>query len=65
MITIKKIGSSDYGTWVLFDFEDENLSITGLASTKLDKLQEGHSYANLMLKISSKNGKNYYNIVAK
>lgn len=65
MITIKKIGSNNYGTWVLFDFEEEHIVINGIATTKLDKLEEGHTYSNLILKISSKNGKNYYNIVAK
>ena len=65
MITIEKLGKSEYGNWCIFIYTEENLIINGIASTKLDKLQEGHSYANLILSIHSKNGKTYYNILKK
>lgn len=65
MITIIKLGKNDFGNWCIFTFNDANLEINGIASTKLDKLEENHSYANLTLSIHSKNGKTYYNILKK
>lgn len=65
MITIEKLGKTDYGTWCIFTYEDEHLTINGIASTKLEKLEETHSYSNLVLSIHSKNGKTYYNILKK
>lgn len=65
MITIEKLGKTDFGTWCIFTYISDNLSINGIASTKLEKLEEGHSYANLLLSIHSKNGKTYYNILKK
>ena len=65
MITIKKLGKNEYGTWCIFSFDAENLTINGIASTKLDKLEENHCYANLKLVVNSKNGKTFYNILRK
>lgn len=63
MITIEKLGKSEYGNWCIFTYNEQNLTINGIASTKLEKLEENHSYANLKLSIHSKNGKTYYNIL--
>lgn len=63
MITIEKLGKTEYGNWCIFTYNEQNLTINGIASTKLDKLEENHSYANLKLSIHSKNGKTYYNIL--
>lgn len=63
MITIKKLGKNEYGNWCIFSYEEEHLLINGIASTKLEKLEENHSYANLKLVINSKNGKTYYNLL--
>lgn len=65
MITIEKLGKSEYGNWCIFTFNEQNLTISGIASTKLEKLEENHSYVNLILSIHSKNGKTYYNILKK
>lgn len=65
MITIKKLGKNDFGSWCIFEYtnEDKSIFINGIASTKLEKLEENHSYANLRLFIISKNGKNHYNLL--
>lgn len=63
MITIEKLGKSEYGTWCIFTYSENNLCINAIASTKLDNLKEQHSYSNLKLLIHSKNGKTYYNIL--
>lgn len=65
MISIKKVGKNDYGYWCIFSYDTENLTINGIASTKLEKLEENHSYANLKLIVNSKNGKTFYNILKK
>ena len=65
MITIKKVGRNDYGYWCIFTYNIDNLTINGIASTKLDKLEENHSYANLELVVNSKNGKTFYNLLKK
>lgn len=64
MIYIIKVGKNNYGNWACFSFDGENISISGIATTKLE-LQENKSYDNLLLKIFSKNGKIYYNILEK
>lgn len=65
MITIKKVGKNEYGYWCIFTFDIDFLTINGIASTKLDKLEENHSYGNLKLIVNSKNGKTFYNILKK
>lgn len=65
MITIKKVGKNDYGYWCIFTFVSDNLTINGIASTKLDKLEDNHKYSNLELVVNSKNGKTFYNILKK
>ena len=63
MITIKKLGKNEYGTWCIFTYDDEHIIINGIASTKLEKLEENHTYANLKLVFNSKNGKIYFNLL--
>lgn len=63
MITIEKLGKNQYGNWCIFTYYNENIIINGIANTKLEKLEENHSYSNLTLSIHSKNGKTHYNIL--
>lgn len=65
MITIEKLGKNEYGYWCIFTYNEENFTIHGIASTKLDKLEENHSYANLALSTIVKNGKMYFNLLKK
>lgn len=63
MITVEKLGKNEFGNWCIFTFTSDNLVINGIANTKLEKLEENHSYANLKLSITTKNGKTYYNLL--
>lgn len=63
MITVEKLGKNEFGNWCIFTFVSDNLVINGIANTKLEKLEENHSYANLKLSITTKNGKTYYNLL--
>lgn len=65
MITIEKLGKNEFGNWCIFTYNELNLTISGIANTKLEKLEENHTYANLRLNITTKNGKTYYNILKK
>lgn len=64
MIKIKKLGSNNYGKWVCFDFLTDLMEISGIAKTDL-VLEEDKIYSNLILKVFSKNNKNYYKILEK
>lgn len=61
---IEKVGQSKFGNWALFEYNSDNLSIKGIANTKLPLEQEKH-YDNLLLQIVVKNNKTYYNILEK
>ena len=65
MITITKVGETSYGKWCLFEYEDNNIIISGIAQTSLNNLEENKKYSNLVLKVIKKNDKIYYNILTK
>lgn len=64
MIKITKVGTNSYGKWACFHFLTDLMEITGIAKTDLE-LEEDKLYTDLLLVVTQKNSKIYYNLVEK
>lgn len=66
IIEIKKVGSNTFGNWCIFKAINKYFIINGIAKyDELLDLKENEIYNNLLLYLTQKNGKTYYNIIKK